>query len=106
MNVDALYCSGRYRVRTFTVEMRMSHWLDAPSVTRATDGGVVLELSEDIWDLQDVQEEGEILLLVLRKYPGRTNGVQVRVLSPSPAFSLNGKVVTGPELTVMLAEFE
>jgi hypothetical protein len=47
----------------------MSHWINAPVVERVSDGAALLDLSEDVWDLCDVGEEGDSLVLVIRKYP-------------------------------------
>jgi hypothetical protein len=43
----------------------MSHWLTAPIVERVADGVTLLDLSGDLWDLGDVSEEGDILVLVI-----------------------------------------
>ena len=98
MDEQRTYCSGRYRVRTIPAEMRMSHWIDAPVVERVSDGAVLLDLSEDVWDLCDVGEDGDTLVLVIRKYPGRTNGVEVRILPEPDRYEIGGKVRTQEEL--------
>ena len=102
MDEQRTYCGGRYRVRTVPIEMRMSHWLNAPVVERAGDGVVLLDLSEEVWDLSDVAEEGDSLVLVLRKYPGRTNGVEVRILPEPDRYELEGRVRTREELLAAL----
>ena len=102
MDDQRTYCSGRYRVRTILTEMRMSHWINAPVVERVSDGITLLDLSEDVWDLCDVGEEGDTLVLVLRKYPGRTNGVEVRILPELDRYELGGSVRTGTELMLAL----
>jgi hypothetical protein len=85
-------------VRTVPTEMRMSHWINAPVVERVSDGVALLDLSEEVWDLSDVGEEGDTLVLVIRKYPGRTNGVEVRILSEPDRYEMEGKVRTREEL--------
>jgi len=65
MNEPQTYCNGRYRVRIIPAPMRMSHWLTAPIVERVADGVTLLDLSGDLWDLGDVSEEGDILVLVI-----------------------------------------
>ena len=92
------YCNGRYRVRTILTEMRMSHWINAPVVEHASDGATLLDLSEDLWDLCEIGEDGDTLVLVIRKYPGRTNGVEVRILPEPGRYQLGGKVRTREEL--------
>lgn len=98
MDEQRTYCSGRYRVRTVPAEMKMSHWINAPVVERVSDGTALLDLSEDLWDLCDVGEDGDILVLVIRKYPGRTNGVEVRILPEPDRYEIEGKVRTREEL--------
>ena len=98
MDEQRTYCNGRYRVRTVPAEMKMSHWINAPVVERVSDGTALLDLSEDVWDLSDVGEDGDILVLVIRKYPGRTNGVKVRILPEPDRYEMGGKVRTREEL--------
>jgi hypothetical protein len=102
MDQQRTYCSGRYRVRTVPTEMRMSHWLNAPVVERVSDGAVLLDLSEDVWDLCDVREEGDTLVLVIRKYPGHTNGIEVRILPEPDRYQIGGKVRTREALMAAL----
>ena len=85
-------------MRTVPAEMRMSHWINAPVVEHVSDGAVLLDLSEDVWDLCDVGEEGDTLVLVIRKYPGHTNGVEVRILPEPDRYQIGGKVRTWEEL--------
>lgn len=102
MNTEPTYCGGRYRVRTVDVEMRMSHWLRAPVVERASDGAPLLDLSGELMDLCAVSEAGGVLVLLLRKYPGRTNDVVVRLLPEPERFELTGRVHTAAELIAAL----
>jgi hypothetical protein len=102
MDEQRTYCSGRYRVRTIPAEMRMSHWIAAPVVERVSDGVVLLDLSEDVWDVSDVAEEGDTLVLVIRKYPGRTNGVEVHILPEPDRYEIGGSVSTREELMAAL----
>jgi hypothetical protein len=102
MDEQQTYCSGRYRVRTIPTEMRMSHWINAPVVERVGDGATLLDLSEDVWDLCDVGEDGDTLVLVLRKYPGRTNGVEVRILPEPDHYQIGGSVSTREGLMLAL----
>lgn len=80
----------------------MSHWVAAPVVERVSDGAALLDLSEDVWDLSDVAEDGDTLVLVLRKYPGRTNGVEVRILPEPEQYEMGGKVRTREQLMAAL----
>ena len=105
MNIDGIYCDGRYKVRTVSFEMRMSHWVDAPIVERVEDGATVLDLSGDLWDLWSIREDDDALVLMMRKYPGLTNDVEVRVLPENDSFSIMGKNVTLEELISELKKF-
>jgi hypothetical protein len=80
----------------------MSHWINAPVVERVGDGATLLDLSEDVWDLCDVGEDGDTLVLVLRKYPGRTNGVEVRILPEPDHYQIGGSVSTREGLMLAL----
>ncbi|MBV9865795.1 MAG: hypothetical protein JO316_10615 [Abitibacteriaceae bacterium] len=109
MTIDGIFCNGRYRVSTVSSEMRMSHWIDAPIVTRVEDGSSILDLSQEIWDLQDTREEGEVLVLIIRKYPGLTNGVEVSILPELGSFLIADsnarRNVTREELMAKLSEY-
>jgi hypothetical protein len=98
MDEQPTYCGGQYRVRTVAAEMRMSHWINAPVVERVADGAMLLDLSEDVWDLCDVGEDGDTLVLVMRKYPGYTNGIEVRILPELDRYEIGGSVRTREEL--------
>lgn len=102
MDAQRTYCSERYRVRTVPSEMRMSHWIDAPVVERVADGVALLDLSEDVWDLCEVGEDSDTLVLIMRKYPGNTNDVEVRILPEPDRFELAGRVTTRAELLAAL----
>jgi hypothetical protein len=106
MSVDGIFCDGRYRVRTVSFEMRMSHWVEAPIVENAETGATILDLSQEIWDLQTLREEGSELVLVMRKYPGLTNDVEVRIFAEGDKFSVAGKNVNLKELMLQLNAYE
>ena len=106
MTVDGIFCAGRYRVRTVSFEMRMSHWVDAPVVERIEDGATILDLSNDVWDVEGIEEDGDVLVLVMRKYPGLTKGVEVRILPEPDRFALAGEIVSRAELLAKLEAFE
>jgi hypothetical protein len=96
------YCGGRFRVRTILAELRMSHWINAPVVERVSDGATLLDLSDDLWDLCAVGEEGDTLLLVMRKYPGRTNDIVIRLSAEPERYEFEGQVRTREELMAAL----
>src|SRR4029450_631216 len=102
MDEQQTYCSGRYRVRTVPAEMKMSHWINAPIVERVGDGATLLDLSEDVWDLCAVDEVGDTLVLVMRKYPGRTKGLEVRILPEPDHYEIGGRMTTREGLMLEL----
>ena len=105
MEVNRAVCGGRYLLVTTPFEMRMSHWTDAPTVRSATSGAVVLDLSDSLWDLWSFREEDGDLVLVLRKYPGTTSGIELRVLAEEGAFRLGSETLTRDELLSALNTF-
>ncbi|ROL69379.1 hypothetical protein BK634_16660 [Pseudomonas chlororaphis] len=64
------YHDGRLEIRLTPREMRMSHWVHAPTVTDLETGRVLLDLSDGLWDLMAVHEAEYRLDLHLRRYPG------------------------------------
>lgn len=64
------YHDGRLEIRLTPREMRMSHWVHAPTVTDLETGRVLLDLSDGLWDLMSVHEAEHRLDLRLCRYPG------------------------------------
>ncbi len=83
----------------------MSHWLDTPVVRRADNDAIVLDLSGELWDLSSIREEADELVLTMRKYPGKTNDIEVRVLPDFETFSIAGKTLTRSELLKALGKY-
>ncbi|MBP8253050.1 MAG: hypothetical protein KAX40_11855 [Herpetosiphon sp.] len=103
--MNEIFCHGRYHVQTIAVEMRMSHWINAPIVVRISDGAVMLDLSDDVWDLCQVNEAGDTLVLVMRKYSGRTNKIELGIFPELNRYSLQGEVKTQEELLLALQAY-
>lgn len=68
MSNSQLFHRGRYRLETVAHEMRMSHWINAP-ILRDPQGHVLLDLSDNIWDLRAARETDTGLVLSLARYP-------------------------------------
>jgi hypothetical protein len=65
----------------------------------------VLDLSTSLWDLWSFREEDGDLVLVLRKYPGTTSGLEVRVLAEEGMFRLGSETLTRDYLLSALDAF-
>jgi hypothetical protein len=105
MQEEQLYCGGRYRVTTVSSEMKMSHWVEAPLVERVPGAATVLDLTDTLWDLCAVREERDVLVLVMRKYPGAAPNVEVRILPAHDRFAFGGKVLAQDELMSALQAY-
>lgn len=91
MEEISTYFDGQLRVTAVPHEMRMSHWVYAPKVEETATGNVLLDLTGGLWDMVGAKEEGEILTLSLRKYPGNSEGISISVRKGERLLYLHGK---------------
>lgn len=62
--------AGTYVFSVYSTEVRMSHWIDTPTLLRAATGEVIFEFSSS-WSLDAARWQDETTVeLRLRKYPG------------------------------------
>lgn len=62
---------GRYTVLTDPWEIRMSLWIQTPSVVKADTGEVLFAFRDTLWSLNSATwNDAHRVLLRLRKYPG------------------------------------
>jgi hypothetical protein len=62
---------GRYRVVTYAVEARMSHWLQLPQIEDLASGDVLCQFRDSLWSLdQALWQTDTLVRLLVRKYPG------------------------------------
>ena len=59
----------------------MSHWVNRPRLVNAISGKVLLNLSNSLWHADEItwSEDGESVVLELRRYPGDVPGVSLDV---------------------------
>lgn len=71
MSDDVFSPNRQYKVSFDSYEMRMSHWIDQPSLIRVRDTVCLFSLSSDGWSAWEVRwlDDSTVSLLV-RKYPG------------------------------------
>ncbi|WP_020607332.1 hypothetical protein [Spirosoma spitsbergense] len=69
---NAVFSPNRqYKLRFDSYEMRMSHWIDQPSLIRVQDDVCLFALNQDDWSAWEVRWLSDsTILLVMRKYPG------------------------------------
>lgn len=71
MSDDIFSPNGQYKVRFDSYEVRMSHWIDQPSLIRVQDNVCLFALNKDDWSAWEVRWlDNSTVLLVIRKYPG------------------------------------
>ena len=71
MSKDIYSPNGQHTIRFDSYEMRMSHWIDQPSLIRVSDNACLFSISTDDWSAWEVRwlDESTVTLL-MRKYPG------------------------------------
>src|SRR5215468_9556663 len=76
---EKLFCNGKYKIRINAYEMRMSHWVEGPLIQRVSDNHIILDCSGNLWSLDEVEEDGDNLILTMRKYDGHRGSVEIRI---------------------------
>jgi hypothetical protein len=80
---------GRYILRTFSQEMRMSHWVDRPQITDRHNC-VLFSLDDACYDLRSWNYENDCWELTLFAYPDGTNAIRIRLDFRHHSGSING----------------
>ncbi|MEO6285990.1 MAG: hypothetical protein ABIO93_21550 [Dyadobacter sp.] len=71
MSIDIFSTNVQHTICFDSYEMRMSHWIDQPSLIRVSDGACLFSINTDDWSAWEVRWLDEsTVTLVLRKYPG------------------------------------
>ncbi|MFC3627442.1 hypothetical protein ACFOKJ_15085 [Vogesella amnigena] len=91
MEEVSTYFDGLLMVTAVPHEMRMSHWVYAPKVEETATGNVLLDLTGSLWDMVGAKEEGEILTISLRKYPGNSEEISFSIRKGERLLYLKGK---------------
>lgn len=60
---------GRVRIDFDPTEMRMSHWINRPTITDLTSGRVIVSLGDGMWDAEEQWGEAGTFALSVRHYP-------------------------------------
>jgi len=62
---------GRYLVRIYPWEARMSHWIETPELYDSSAGRTLFTFEDGNWSLDDAHWQNQsVVRLSLRKYPG------------------------------------
>ncbi|WP_128547830.1 hypothetical protein [Larkinella soli] len=63
-----------YRIVFDVFEVRMSHWIEEPSIYRVADGALLFDLKGDVWSADRiVWHSDSVVEMQVRKYPGRVS---------------------------------
>ena len=102
---DKLYCNGKYKIQINSYEMRMSHSVDGPHVQRTNDGHTILDCSNNLWHLDEVLEDGDDLILSMRKYDGHSGSVEVRIVDGGKEFLFQDTKMSYADLVEKMENF-
>lgn len=68
---DVFSPNRQYKISFDSYEMRMSHWIDQPSLIRVYDNVCLFLLDKDDWSAWEVcWADDSTISLIMRKYPG------------------------------------
>jgi hypothetical protein len=63
--------TGRYVVRTFPWEVRMSHWIETPELRDTQTNTSLIRFSDSRWSLESASWQSDsVVRMSFRKYPG------------------------------------
>lgn len=63
--------NGQYKICFDSYEMRMSHWVDQPSLLRVNDSFCLFSINTGDWSAWEVSWlDNSTVAMVMRKYPG------------------------------------
>lgn len=102
---DRLYCKDKYKIVINSYEMRMSHWVDGPHIQRVSDNQTLLDCSNNLWSLDEVKEDGEDLVLSMRKYDGHRGSVEVRIIDGGKEYFFQGEKMSHAKLMDKMEQF-
>jgi hypothetical protein len=75
---DSRSPGGRYSIAIAPWEVRMSLWIESPTLTDTETGEVLLSFRDPHWSLDSADWRSDsVVALELRKYPGNHTPVQV-----------------------------
>lgn len=70
--------TGRYRISTSAWEVRMSLWIESPTIMDSSSGKALLSFRDPHWSLDSAEWLTEsVVVLRMRKYPGNHQPPQV-----------------------------
>ena len=76
---DSTSPTGRYAIAIAPWEVRMSLWIEVPTLTDTETGEVLVSFRDPHWSLDSAMWRSDsVVVLELRKYPGNHTPVQVR----------------------------
>jgi hypothetical protein len=89
--------SGAYQFLIVAHEMRMSLWIEWPTLVNANSGQILLRFSDSLWSL-DVAEwlSDSLVRMTLRHYPGKHVPPQFEVVAD--CVSLTATIQGGAEI--------
>ncbi|KAF1066042.1 MAG: hypothetical protein GAK45_02037 [Pseudomonas citronellolis] len=93
---------GRLELRLSPHEMRMSHWVHAPTLVEVASGRVLFDLADSTWDLLRLEEHPDALHLWLRQYPGDRGEVLLQVRRADHGLLIDGQTVAADALAQRL----
>lgn len=69
---------GRFHIWTSDIEVRMSHWIERPTITDTQTRQNILYFQDGHWSLdQAIWTDAHTVQLVMRKYPGNHQPVDL-----------------------------
>lgn len=96
----------RYQLETLPQEMRMSHWIQAPTLTDVSSGEVLLDLSDDIWDLRAAQAHETGIQLSMARYPDGQHTLTLMIWPDRQEAEFAGQRLPLRELPAALAAWQ
>jgi hypothetical protein len=88
MSNSALYLNSEFEIQSSEHELRMSHWILSPKIIHKFTNTVLLDLSSTVWDLYNVNEKDDKLVITLRCYPNGDHFVNIHAIKGESVLSI------------------
>ncbi|MBU0955075.1 MAG: hypothetical protein KKI09_06580 [Spirochaetes bacterium] len=98
----SLLCNQALALHTVRMEMRMSHWIEAPVLQWRYGAKTRIDLSGSLWHLDGYEDKGDTLDLILMRYPQGSQRILARIVVAERAVLYNGQRYSASEFENMM----
>ncbi|TEW50160.1 hypothetical protein [Psychromonas algicola] len=102
MELEQYFHQGRITLEIVPHEMKMSHWVYAPTLTDTLSDHCYFNLTNKVWDLISAKEDESSITLLLRKYSKDLQEYEIQIFIDKNEALINGKAISVFEIDTFL----